>query len=501
MGIMTPEVHMHELTKRNDEWVKRDISQKGKYQLIRASRGNNMPEDSVQKNALNLLSQFAYENWFEKAYIRLAEYSTTTIYEEDADGHRVIAGNRVSHKNFDSDSQSLYIPKNGRCPKPWCVCHDIQCVHEFAIDKRFILNKWSTRWWSDGTYEATYGIYGNEFIGKRNDPPKIDIPAKITSPERGNAQPTVQNQDIPGDEQNIPQYIVPTPAYRRRNKKVEFNELINMFSTLASDILNRSPLASQLLHGFICKTQQMISDLPSVKLDNGLSGLMTSTSNTIMQSLTGIMDQEISGNSEERGEEGTADDISLLHPPQPCQPNDLKCLPPTGRPTVPGRPQHKRFKGAAESRKPVSNLRKPRVCAFCSRPKHTIATCEMRICLGRFLSVTEFQQYKHDLQSRGNTHFDTTTIKDGEQTVLQVPNQTKYLCIHGYAFMTNNDGSPFLSDRAESHFLCVTYLYDKGVILDTYKKCYVSTGAVTIWIDHAKNRWRNLLVPKEQLLT
>ena len=62
---------MHELTKRNDEWVKRDISQKGKYQLIRASRGNNMPEDSVQKIALNLLSQFAYENWFEKAYIRI----------------------------------------------------------------------------------------------------------------------------------------------------------------------------------------------------------------------------------------------------------------------------------------------------------------------------------------------------------------------------------------------------------------------------------------------
>ena len=138
---------------------------------------------------------------------------------------------------------------------------------------------------------------------------------------------------------------------------------------------------------------------------------------------------------------------------------------------------------------------------FCSQPKRIIATCEMRIRLGRFLLKTEFQQYKHDLQSRGNKHFATMTIKDGEQTVLHVPNETKYLCIHGYAFMTNNDGSPFLSDRAESHFLCVTCIYDKGVILDTYKKCYVSTGAVTIWIDHAKNRGRNILVPKQQSLT
>jgi len=125
----------------------------------------------------------------------------------------------------------------------------------------------------------------------------------------------------------------------------------------------------------------------------------------------------------------------------------------------------------------------------------------MRICLGRFLSITEFQQYKHDIQSRGNKNFDTITIKDREPTVFHVPNETKYLCIHGYAFMTNNDGSLFLSDRSESHVLCVTCIYDKGVILDTYKKCYVATGAVTVWIDHAKNRWRNILVPKEQSLT
>ena len=123
----------------------------------------------------------------------------------------------------------------------------------------------------------------------------------------------------------------------------------------------------------------MISDLPSAKLDNGLSGLMTSTSNSIMQSLTGIMDKEPAGNSEGLCAEGTADDISLLHPPQQPEPNGLQSLPPTGRPTIPGRPQHKQYKAATESWKPVSNLRKPRVCAFCSRPKHTIATCERQI--------------------------------------------------------------------------------------------------------------------------
>ena len=97
---------------------------------------------------------------------------------------------------------------------------------------------------------------------------------------------------------------------------MEFNELINIFSSLASDILNRSPMASQLLHGFICKTQQMISDLPSVKLNDRLSGLMTSTSSSILQSLTGIMNKEPGGTTIGLGGESTADDISLLHPPQ-----------------------------------------------------------------------------------------------------------------------------------------------------------------------------------------
>jgi len=131
-----------------------------------------------KKTALNFLSQFAYEKWFEKAYWRITEYSTKTIYEEDSDGHRVIAGNQVSHNNNDSDSNSLFIPKNGRCPKPWCVCHDIQCVHEFDVDKCFILNKWSTRWWSDSTYKSNYGIYGNEFIGKRDEPHTMGIHVK-----------------------------------------------------------------------------------------------------------------------------------------------------------------------------------------------------------------------------------------------------------------------------------------------------------------------------------
>ena len=102
----------------------------------------------------------------------------------------------------------------------------------------------------------------------------------------------------------------------------------------------------------------------------------------------------------------------------------------------------------------------------------------MRIQLGSFLTEREFPQFKHDLQSRGNKTFDTATIKDGEPTVLHVPSETKYLCIHGYAFLTNNDGSPFLTDRTESHFLCVTCVYDKSVILDTYNKYVVSTGAV-----------------------
>ena len=125
----------------------------------------------------------------------------------------------------------------------------------------------------------------------------MDIPIKNTLPDRGVASQTGQEPDIPDCTKNIPQNATETPcivpAHTYRNKKVEFNELINIFSSLASDILNRSPLASQLLHGFICKTQQMISDLSSVKLDDRLLGLMTSTTDSIMQSLTGSWTKDL----------------------------------------------------------------------------------------------------------------------------------------------------------------------------------------------------------------
>ena len=135
-------------------------------------------------------------------------------------------GNRVSHNNNDSDANSLFIPKKGRCPKPWCICHDIQCVHEFAVNRRFILKKWLTRWWSDGTYESNYGIYGNEFIGKCDEPRTMDIRTKNTSPDTGIASRTDQELDIPDHTLNIPQnvtempYIVPAQTYRKRNKKL-----------------------------------------------------------------------------------------------------------------------------------------------------------------------------------------------------------------------------------------------------------------------------------------
>jgi len=59
MGIMTPEIHMHELTKRNNEWVRRDLSQKGKYRLLHSSHGKNMPDDSIQKKLSTLLVNLA----------------------------------------------------------------------------------------------------------------------------------------------------------------------------------------------------------------------------------------------------------------------------------------------------------------------------------------------------------------------------------------------------------------------------------------------------------
>jgi len=47
-GIMTPDNHMHELTKRNNEWIHRDLTAKSKYNLSRASGVENMPDSSMQ---------------------------------------------------------------------------------------------------------------------------------------------------------------------------------------------------------------------------------------------------------------------------------------------------------------------------------------------------------------------------------------------------------------------------------------------------------------------
>jgi len=73
------------------------------------------------------------------------DYSVETIYKANEDDNRVVSGNRVSHNNSDSGASSIYIDKDGRCPKPWCVCQDIQCVHKLVVNRRFILDKWSKK--------------------------------------------------------------------------------------------------------------------------------------------------------------------------------------------------------------------------------------------------------------------------------------------------------------------------------------------------------------------
>jgi len=56
MGIMSPEEHLLQLIKRNDEWIRRDKTEHGELEFQRAHLGSRMAEDSIEHQALHTLA-------------------------------------------------------------------------------------------------------------------------------------------------------------------------------------------------------------------------------------------------------------------------------------------------------------------------------------------------------------------------------------------------------------------------------------------------------------
>ena len=150
-GVVTPEEQMRAMAARSDNWIRRDLCNNQELQFFRLSASQKLPVGSAQFEAMNCLTKYAYIELFMKQFDRCRKYTA----EDFCDDNNILSG-YVVYFNDGDRSFGIKILNGERCPNPSCVSKDIQCFHELVCDNRFILDKWSSRYWSDDKYRELY---------------------------------------------------------------------------------------------------------------------------------------------------------------------------------------------------------------------------------------------------------------------------------------------------------------------------------------------------------
>ena len=245
-------------------------------------------------------------------------------------------------------------------------------------------------------------------------------------------------------------------------KTVMYGDLMNAFQTLAADVAKR-PELSEMFHGFIINARTIISDSTSSQVKHKMLSLFTDTTNTLANRDTHTC-LSLKGNCNE------SSDIPIV------------------RPAAQGRTNTLRLKSVQEINQPKKKAGDKRPCSYCSIVGHRAdGGCEARKTLGILIPEKEIDQLKHDIMTRVHHRFGTISIPKDAPTLNQVPLQTNYVCIHGYATHQSPNNQDFSqSTREDMNFLCVSLVYKHAVILKEYNKCYVRSSVITDWI--AKNK-------------
>ncbi len=129
MGIVPPENQLLEMVKRTDEWTRRDYQLASELELDQARLSRGLSESCMEYKALFALYGYAFNKYFKKSHNRIHLY-----HKEEVIGDRgILVGHDIIH--CDSDGPPTRILLGCRCPKPFCIAYDRQCVHELVNDK------------------------------------------------------------------------------------------------------------------------------------------------------------------------------------------------------------------------------------------------------------------------------------------------------------------------------------------------------------------------------
>ena len=502
MGIMSPEEHLLKLTKRSDEWIKRDVTQRGRWNLKSTSRKTKMTPGSIEMDAIDNLAEHPYDKLFLPACNRMNTYTATPNISHEG----VPLGHHVKCNDESTSSEAIYILAEGRCPRPKCITWDHQCVHELVIDRKFHRLKWGTRWWRDEVYDECFGENGSH-LHTICQPP-IQFPAHHNHQESCIDQPPVPPHKVENYES--------TPRRPRqktkRDGKMSYTDLVQPFATLADDICQRNQPAAHLLHGFIHNAIILLSDVKSCNIEESLLSLMNSTTTDLrnvfdgvaaslddplpMPALSPSLDNPVPipaslASSDDPLPMPASLDSQFMTP-------DLKNVPVT-RPIAQGAPLHNRIKSRSEIRgkrtQPSGFPRDKKGCTFCSLKTHNITSCAQLRKFGTRLKESEVDQVLLDLKNAEKKNFDSFFIPKNTTPMQQYPKDTTQLVIYGRAYFANLDEKPFISDRADKQFAMVTFLTKGscGVALSNNNQRFLNLAEITAWTTKTKINKKNLI--------
>jgi hypothetical protein len=243
-GLVTPERQMLELTRRADNWIRRDLEEKTLMELHQQLQCAQLIAESPEHKAIMSLYRHPFKKMFMSAWIRKDEYDTVVFGDVEKGQH----GKEVIHVATGKVSSTIL--HGGRCNRKHCIAMDSPCVHELCVDGDFILEKWGTRWWNDRKYKS---MFGEKYHARQKEGTGLthniatDNSAVLLDPIMGatDASDATKSPRGSGSKQC-------TKAY---------SELMQSFSGLAAD-LSRIPHMCEIWLGMVQCAKNIVRETP-----------------------------------------------------------------------------------------------------------------------------------------------------------------------------------------------------------------------------------------------
>jgi hypothetical protein len=464
MGLISPEQQFHELLKRSDDWIRRDKQDEGELEFEQARLALKLDETSPKYKALFALTIYYYREFFLKNWSRIHLYRNEPYYSEGGE----LLGQKVFYLR--DDSLSVTIPIGERCPRDACSQYDYQCVHELVVDQDFILDKWQTRFWNNCTYKMKFGD-GTHLL-------------PVSSMQSSTATTLSLDENHPSSDQNLDPIIESTSdgicinnsnsgvrKISQNSNNPTYHSLMNEFGTLAEDVVRR-PDISRLLMGFIATTKRMLSDSNAKDAHAEMLNIASYTKTTMSQFISQYP-------------------IDEIQPVDNSQSNPLK----RARTDREGAVTTLRLKSRIEAA-----LKKPREaqrCSLCKETSHRVSgNCPRRKEFGSMVKESEINQLVQDISNQNRVTLPCISLTSTAQKLEQMHPLTHFICIHGLAVDMLTDLSQLTqgSVREEANYICISMIFEGGVVTDTYDKCFVRSSAVVRWISKTDTNRKRVIM-------